>query len=48
VITGFRRDLSIFTEYLPVTDQYRWTAHVRFALAIKAADSVAVGRNITV
>lgn len=48
IVTGFKRDLAIFTEYLPEVDQYRWTAHVRFALAIKAADSVAAAINITV
>lgn len=46
--TGFKRNLSIFTEYLPEYDQYRFTGHVRFALKIKSTDSVASLINITV
>lgn len=48
MLTGFRRNLSVFTEYLPQYDQYRFTGHVRFALKIRSTDSCAMIRNITV
>ena len=48
IITGFKRNLSVFTEYLPEVDQYRFTGHVRFALKIRGTDSCAMIRNITV
>lgn len=48
VLHGFKRNLKIFTEYLPQFDQFRFTAHVRYALAIVGTDSVAYGYNITV
>lgn len=47
-VHGFKRQLQIFTEYLPVTDQYRLTAHLRYALNVVGTDSVAYGYNITV
>lgn len=48
VLTGFKRNLQVFTEYLPEYDQFRFTAHVRFAVKVRAADSCAALINITV
>lgn len=47
VLTGFKRNLQVFTEYLPEYDQFRFTAHVRFALKVLATDSCVALRNIT-
>lgn len=47
LIHGFKRNLNIFTEYLPEYDQFRFTAHVRYAIKMKAADSAVLLRNIT-
>ena len=48
VLTGFKRNLQTFTEFLPRTDQFCLTAHVRFAVKVLASDSCCVLRNITV
>lgn len=48
VLTGFKRGLQMFTEYLPEYDQFRFTSHVRFALKVLASDSCVAIRNITV
>ena len=48
IITGFKRELKTNVEYIPKTDQFRISAHTRFALAIKDTDSVASLINVTV
>lgn len=48
IITGFKRNLSLYTQFLPETDQFRWTAHTRFALKVRDEKSVAMLRNITI
>lgn len=48
VLTGFKRNLQTFTEFLPKTDQFCITSHVRFAVKVLASDSCCVLRNITV
>jgi len=48
IITWFKRDLRINVEYRPELDQFRITAHTRFALTIVATDSVASLINVTV
>ena len=48
LLHGFKRNLQIFTEYLPQYDQFRFTAHVRYAINIQGTDSVALAYNITV
>lgn len=47
MLHGFKRDLTVHTEYLPEYDQFRFTSHVRYAIKIKATDSAIVLRNIT-
>jgi hypothetical protein len=47
LIHGFKRDLQVFTEYLPEYDQFRFTGHARYAVKVKGTDSVAMGINIT-
>lgn len=48
VLTGFRRSLQIFPEYLPRTDQYAFSAHFRYAQAIKGTAACASIINILV
>jgi len=48
IITWFRRQLKINVEYLPGLDQFRISAHIRFAQKVKEADSVAALINVTV
>lgn len=48
IITGFKRELKTNVEYLPANDQFRISAHTRFAMTIKATDSVASLINITI
>jgi len=48
IITGFKRELKTNVEYLPNLDQFRISAHTRFALTIKATDSVAALINVTI
>lgn len=45
---GFKRQLQIVTEYLPRTDQFCLTAHVRYAHNINGTDTVSYGFNATV
>lgn len=40
LIHGFKRQLEIFTEYLPVTDQFRFIAHTRYAIKVKPGNVV--------
>ena len=47
-VHGFKRQLQIVTEYLPRTDQYCLTAHLRYALNVVGTDSVSYGYNATV
>lgn len=46
IITGFRRQLKVIPDYRPKYDDYRIYGYTRFALAIKASDSVAMIRDI--
>jgi len=48
VITWFKRELRTNVEYLPQFDQFRITAHTRFALTIRDTDSCSALINITV
>ena len=48
LVHGFKRGLQVFTEYLPEYDQFRFTAHVRYAINVKAADSVSCAINVTI
>ena len=48
VVTWFKRELKINVEYKPELDQFRLSAHTRFALSIVATDSVASLINVTV
>ena len=48
IITWFKRDLKVVIEYVPQLDQFRVTAHTRFALTIVATDSVSSLINVTV
>jgi len=48
LLHGFKRNLQLFTEYLPQYDQFRFTAHVRYAIKLLAADSACTIYNITV
>ena len=48
IITGFKRELKTNVEYLPNLDQFRISAHTRFALTIKDTDSVASLINVTI
>lgn len=48
VLTGFKRNLQVFTEYLPEYDQFRFTCHTRFAVKVLANTSCVALRNITV
>lgn len=48
IITGFKRNLQVFTEYLPEYDQFRFTAHVRYAVKVLGTDSVSALINVTV
>lgn len=48
IITGFKRELKTNVEYLPEVDQFRISAHTRFALTIRGTDSVASLINITI
>ena len=48
VIRGFKRNIKTFVEYIPKTDQYRITAHFRYAQTLRATDSVASLINITI
>lgn len=48
VIRGFKRNIKTFVEYLPWTDQYRITAHFRYAQLIKDTNSVASLINVTI
>lgn len=50
ILVWFRRQLSLFTEYLPRVDQYVITAHVRVAMNMLNADypATALWFNITV
>lgn len=45
---GFKRQLQIVTEYLPRTDQFCLTAHVRYAHNVVGTDSISYGYNVTV
>lgn len=47
VIRGFKRNIKTFVEYLPATDQFRITAHFRYAQLIKTTKSVSAIINIT-
>lgn len=47
MLHGFKRNLQIFTEYLPEYDQFRFTGHVRYAIKQLAADSSCTIYNIT-
>jgi HK97 family phage major capsid protein len=48
IITGFKRELRTNVEYLPQLDQFRISAHTRFAIKIKDTDSVSALINVTV
>ena len=48
IITGFKRELKTNVEYLPQVDQFRISAHTRFAMKIKDTDSCASLINVTV
>ena len=48
IITWFKRELKTNVEYLPELDQFRISAHTRFALTIKDTDSVASLINVTI
>lgn len=48
IITWFKRELRTNVEYLPQLDQYRISAHTRFAMKIKDTDSVASLINVTI
>jgi hypothetical protein len=48
IITWFKRELRTNVEYLPQLDQFRITAHTRFALTIKDTDSCSALINVTV
>jgi len=48
IITGFKRELKTNVEYLPQVDQFRISAHTRFAMTIKDTDSCASLINVTV
>jgi hypothetical protein len=48
IITGFKRELKTNVEYLPERDQFRISAHTRFAMKIKDTDSVASLINVTI
>jgi len=48
IITGFKRELKTNVEYLPNLDQFRISAHTRFAMTIKDTDSVASLINVTI
>lgn len=48
MVHGFKRNLKIFTEYLPQYDQFRFTGHLRYAINVVGTDSVAYGYNVTV
>lgn len=45
---GFKRQLQVVTEYLPKTDQFCLTAHVRYAHNVVGTDSISYGYNVTV
>ena len=45
---AFKRQMKLFTEYLPSDDQFRFTAHVRYGIAFNSTDGVAYGYNVTV
>ena len=48
IITWFKREHKTTVEYVPQLDQFRITAHTRFALKIRDTDSVAALINVTV
>ena len=45
---GFRRNLNIYTEFLPHLDQFRFTGHFRYATQVKDTDNTVLGINVTV
>lgn len=47
MIHGFKRNLNVITEYLPEYDQFRFTAHVRYAIKALESKSAVLLRNIT-
>lgn len=48
LIHGFKRGLSLYPEYLPEYDQFRMTAHFRYAINVKDSASGVLLRNITI
>lgn len=45
---GFKRNLQVYTEYLPEYDQFRFTGHVRYAINVVGTDSVSLAINVTI
>lgn len=48
LLHGFKRNIQVFTDYLPEYDQYRFTAHFRYAIKLRATNSATAAINITV
>ena len=47
LVHGFKRGLSLYPEYLPEYDQFRITAHFRYAINVKENTSGVLLINIT-